>query len=293
MQRQQTTLTLSVPTETKERLSALAERFDLRWGDKPSPSKLVAAIADGSLRIGEPSRFGLEEIKALIHAIKALYAGGDASSAKVLTSLALSYQEQFGSLETEQIYKAMADGAFAWRDTIEQAINARQPFVILYRGNKDVSSHYVVKYAEIRQIFGNWYVDIRSDDAVSSSKDLPELRENRSLRLDKIDKIVSTILPIPWAEDGLQSIIVSMKFFDEDAAFYERHPDDIDVSECVDDAVKYRMVRRKVTNSWWFIRDILRHGDNAVILSPNELTKKAEDRFQRAVGRYRDRNSAD
>ncbi|MBD3562273.1 transcriptional regulator, partial [Planktothrix sp. FACHB-1355] len=60
MARKKETLTLSVPPGTKERLEEIARRFGIVWGKSPSPSGLVAAIAQEELQVGREA-FTLSE----------------------------------------------------------------------------------------------------------------------------------------------------------------------------------------------------------------------------------------
>jgi hypothetical protein len=68
MPRKKETLTLSVPPGTKERLEKIAERLGFRWGNNPSASKLISAIAQNEVSVGSIP-LTANQIKALRQAV--------------------------------------------------------------------------------------------------------------------------------------------------------------------------------------------------------------------------------
>jgi predicted DNA-binding transcriptional regulator YafY len=290
MQRKHNTLTLSVPSETKDQLAELARRFDLVWGEKPSPSKLVAAIASGEIPVGTPTRFDLEQTEALLAAIKALESAGATKWVKVLTGLTMR-QGSFEGKDAGAIYEELERGAFPWREPLEQAITDCHPVVVTYRsGKKNTATRYVARFARLLTRDGHWYVDIFADEAAEKSSDLDALKRNRRLRLDKIETVVRAVHPVGWLHDGLPAVTARLKFIGPDAQYYIRHPDDVEVGELEEiptTQTQVRNVRRNVYTSWWFVRDVLRHGDSVVVEEPPELVKEVSKRLEFALGRYR------
>jgi hypothetical protein len=87
MPRKKETLTLSVPPGTKEQLEAIARRLNIFWGKSPSPSGLIAAIAQQKLDIGQPFSLNSNQVIALRQATKDLIDAGHVEEAQTLLAL--------------------------------------------------------------------------------------------------------------------------------------------------------------------------------------------------------------
>lgn len=74
MGRKDESITLSLSLEDKETLEKLALIHDCKWGDKPNISRLLQKIANGSLKISDPSaeERKISEIKALMRSPEVL-----------------------------------------------------------------------------------------------------------------------------------------------------------------------------------------------------------------------------
>lgn len=93
MGRQKETLTLSVPSGTKEKLEEIAKQHGIKWGDNPSASGLITAITRGELRVISQSETLAEffltptQIQSIKDGAKALIDQGKIKDAQVLLSL--------------------------------------------------------------------------------------------------------------------------------------------------------------------------------------------------------------
>lgn len=58
--RHKITITLSIPDGSREKLEKLASKFDCYWGNKPSISGLIEAIAEEKITIIKPSTLSKE-----------------------------------------------------------------------------------------------------------------------------------------------------------------------------------------------------------------------------------------
>jgi predicted DNA-binding transcriptional regulator YafY len=283
VQRNQTTLTLSVPPGTKDRLAAIAERLGLRWGEQPSPSKLVAAIADGSVSVGAPVGLTGAQAAALLEALRALHDTGHVPEARELAPL-LTSTGHLGPDQRMAVYAELARSELPFRGVIEEAIAHRTPIVLQYLGLKGTPSQYLARHVELTIRERRWYVDIYTEDKPSA--DIPELAHNRCLRLDKIVSAVPVLHAERWAPE-LSSIVAQLRLHGEDARYYERHDDDVHVGDLVETAaVPERAVMRRVTFSWWFVRDILRHGSACRVEGPPALVEVVAGHLRRASERY-------
>lgn len=287
MQRQQTTLTLSVPPDTKERLVQLASSLGLLWGEKPSPSKLVAAIAEGTVAVGVAASPDAEEAAALLAAIRLLQDQGETNKARALVQLIIAR----GGLPEDilhQLYDELAQGALPWRAAIEQAISRREPILITYQGFKPEPSTYLARFVEIRSRMGNWYADIRTADGVANSSDIPGLEENRCLRLERVLKVAPVFHPLGWATEGLATVVADLRFFNDSAKHYRRHPDDLSEEMVGEGSHQVRRVRRRVSNGWWFAREIVAQGPDVVVDAPKDLADAVKERLRASLKRYVD-----
>ncbi|MEB3224113.1 MAG: WYL domain-containing protein [Candidatus Sericytochromatia bacterium] len=283
MQRNQTTLTLSVPPGTKERLAAIAERLGLRWGEQPSPSKLVAAVADGTVPVGTPLGLTGAQSDALLQAVKALHDAGRVAEVRELAPLLTAV----GPLDPAQrmaVYAELSRSEMPFRGVIEDAIARQTPVVFQYVGLRGVPSQYLARHVKLTIRERRWYVDIYTDD--KPSNDVAALAHNRCLRLDK----VVSALPVPHTEpwvSALDAIEAKLRLFGEDARFYEPHDDDVDVGEVIEGPEgAERTVTRRVAFSWWFIRDILRHGRACKVEGPPDLVHVVAAHLREAAARY-------
>ncbi|MGE5657642.1 MAG: transcriptional regulator, partial [Actinomycetota bacterium] len=89
MPRKKEALTLSVPPGTKEQLEAIARRLGIFWGKSPSPSGLIAAIAQQQLEVGQPFTLSQVQVQSLQQAIKALIDAGHIRDAEIVAALIL------------------------------------------------------------------------------------------------------------------------------------------------------------------------------------------------------------
>lgn len=80
---------MSVSPGTKEKLEAIAERLKIFWGKNPSPSGLVAAIAQQDLEVGQSFILNATQVKSLRQAGKDLIDAGHIAEAQSVSILLL------------------------------------------------------------------------------------------------------------------------------------------------------------------------------------------------------------
>jgi predicted DNA-binding transcriptional regulator YafY len=274
MPRKKETLTLSVPPRTKEQLEEIARRLNIFWGKSPSPSGLITAIAQQKLEVGQPFTLNSNQVKALRQATKDLIDAGHVEEAQTLLALLL----ERGNLEApmrQSLLQQVSQPAEAWRILVEQQIEKQQPFHLVYRNSQSQELEFTVRYAEICPYEKRLYLQIwceETEDVESDIPDLPELWNNRCLRLDRI----KALLPIGGQWRGrLDFLEVYLQFSGWLVKAYEPKPEDVD-DKIVGDV---RQVVRRVVNPFWLIREILRYWENCEILSPESLRLRVQQKL--------------
>jgi len=280
--RKKETITLSIPPGTREKLEALARRFQIFWGKTPSPSGLITAIAEGRLEVGQPFTLSNTQVSALEQGIKILISSGYIGEAQTLSSLLL----ERGNLEAPLRQSVMQRvGSFhqAWRILIDRQIELQQPFRLLYTNSQAQELEYTVRFAQITFIEKQFYLEIWCDETEDISpedqKDFPELIHNRCLRLDRIRAIVP--LEGEWG-DGIDFIEVQLHFKGEMAQAYQAKSGDTQ-NEIVDGI---RIVTRKVTNHFWLVREVLPYGDNCNVVTPESIRQRIYAELIKLWGNY-------
>ncbi|MBD2482145.1 YafY family protein [Planktothrix sp. FACHB-1365] len=279
MPRKKETLTLSVPPGTKEKLEDIAQRLDIKWGDKPSASGLIGAIALSQLEVGQPFTLDANQVTALKKATEVLIDSGSVEEAQILLSLLVNRGNLQAPLRQSLLQK-VSQPTQAWRILVDQQIARKQPFHVVYTNSQKQQMEYTARYAEICFYEKRYYLQIWCDET-EDSDDLPELRHNRCLRLDRINGI----LPIEgqW-RDSLDSIKVYLHFKNWLANAYEPKLDDL--NEKIVNGVK--QVGRRVVNSFWLIREVFRYGPDCEIVAPDAVRQRFKQELTKLYQLYQD-----
>ncbi|WP_009632561.1 helix-turn-helix transcriptional regulator [Synechocystis sp. PCC 7509] len=281
MARKKETITLSIPPGTKEQLEELARRLNILWGKEPSVSGLIVAIAQKQLEVGQPFTLNRERVNALMPATTGLVDAGNIEAAQIVLALLLDK----GTLETplrQSLLKQVSDSRKGWRLEIDNLIDKKQPFHLLYRNPQDQELEYTVRYGEICFYEKRSYLLVWCDETQDAEKtipNLPELWHNRCLRLDR----VVSILPISGDWRGqLDYLKVQLHFKRGLVKSYEFKEDDLE--EEMNGEV--RQVVRKVVNYFWLNREVRRYGKDCVIVSPENVRDCFKQELQELYNLY-------
>ena len=273
MARKKETITLSIPPGTKAQLEDIASRLGITWGESPSVSGLIVAIAQAKPETKKLFTLNSTQVAALQQAIKVLIDSGWIAQAKVLLNLLL---EQ-ANLETplrQSLLQLVNQPSVTWRTKIEQYINNYQPFCLIYENAQDQELEFTVRYAEIVSQEKRFYLSIWCEEIEDiTNPEYPELIHNRCLRIDRIQAVVPT--DVGWRQQGLDTTEVYLHFYRGMVKAYEPKANDIS-NEVVGDV---RQVVRKVSNPFWLIREVFRYGEDCEIVSPQNV----RDRFREKV----------
>jgi len=280
MPRKKETLTLSVPPGTKEQLEAIARRLNIFWGKSPSPSGLIAAIAQQALEVGKPFTLDSAQVKALQQATKILYDSGQIAEAQTLIGLLL----ERGNLEVPQrqsLLQQASQFAEAWRIIVDQHRSDQQPFLLFYRDAQERELEYTVRYAEISFEEKRFFLNIWCEETEDiKDTEFPELIHNRCLRLDRIKAIIPT--SGQWRDEGLDYLKVYLHFLHGMVKAYEPRARDIR-NEVVGEV---RQVVRRVSNPFWLVREVLRYGGDCVVVSPESVRDRVKQKLRLQCQQY-------
>lgn len=279
MPRKKETLTLSVPPGTKEKLEEIALRLNIKWGDNPSASGLIGAIALSQLEVGQPFTLDTNQVTALQKATEVLVDSGSVEEAQILLSLLVKRGNLQAPLRQSLLQK-VSQPTQAWRILVDQQIARKQPFHVVYTNAQKQQLEYTARYAEIYFYEKRYYLQIWCDET-EDSDDVPELRHNRCLRLDRINGI----LPIEGEWRGsLDSVEVYLHFQGGLVKAYERKQEDLK-----DDPLgEVRQVVRRVVNPFWLIREVFRYGKDCEIVAPDAVRQRFKQELTKLYQLYQD-----
>ncbi|MBW4507482.1 MAG: WYL domain-containing protein [Scytonematopsis contorta HA4267-MV1] len=265
MPRKKDTITLSIPSGTKEKLEEIARKLSIFWGKSPSISGLLVAISQGEYEVDKPFTLNSTQVAAFQQAIRLLTDSGFIEQAQTLSSLVL----ERGQLEApvrQLLLQQVSQPAEAWRILVDQLRQNQQPFHLLYANPQGQEFAFTVRYAEIAFEEKRFYLNIWCDETEDiKNTDFPELIHNRCLRLDRIKGVVPT--NGQWRQEGLDYLEVYLHFLRGMIKAYEAKPDDISNEELEG----LRRVVRHVHNPFWLIREVLRYGQDCVVVSPDSV----------------------
>ncbi|WP_226576497.1 WYL domain-containing protein [Microseira wollei] len=274
MPRKKDTITLSIPPGTKEQLEAIARRLNIFWGQAPSISGLLVAIAQATVEVGKPFTLDSNQVKALQQAIKALNDAGQIGEAQTVLALLI----ERGNLEPplrQSLVKQLSQPAKGWRPEIEDLMQRQQPFYLLYRNSQSNELEYTVRHAEVRFFEKRFYLLIwceETQDVENDIPDLPELWHNRCLSFDRIQ----SVLPISGDWRGqLDAIKVYLQFRGWMVKAYQLKDDDLE-DKVIGDV---RQVVRRVVNPFWLIREVSRYWEDCTILAPEAMRDRIKQKL--------------
>lgn len=274
MPRKKETLTLSVPPGTKEKLETIAERLNLRWGNSPSASKLVTAIAQEQITVGTFRSLSGGQIDALRQSVRLLVDTGFIEEAESVITILLEQGDLEAPLRQALLHQ-LTQPIAAWREQIDHYIAQKQPFQVSYRNSQEQILEFNARYAEIHFYEKRFYVQIwceETADVEEDMADLPELWHNRCLRLDRIQAL--HLIEGEWRGE-LDFIKVYLQFKGWLANAYEPKPGD-EENQVIGDV---RQVARRVANPFWLIREVSRYWEDCEIVAPDAL----RDRFKQKL----------
>ena len=280
MKRKKETLTLSIPPGTKTQLEEVARRQKVFWGNNPSISGLLVAIARGEIAVGQPFAFSPAQIHALDRTIKALTDSGQMNEAKTIVELLLDR----GQLETplrQELVQKISHDTEAWRRVVDIHIERREPFHLIYRNSQHEQEEFNVRYGRIQFFEKRFYLEAWCEES-NDLKSIPDLKHNRCFRLDRIINILRH--NGTWYAEGLGTIEGQLYFHGHMVSAYEPKKEDVFNQE--EENGKIRKVIRKITNPFWLVREVMRYGKNCEIVSPIAMRDRLKQDLKKMCEQY-------
>ncbi|MDZ8082802.1 MAG: WYL domain-containing protein [Nostoc sp. DcaGUA01] len=267
MSRKGQSITLSLREQDKTELENLALEFGMMWGDRPNISKLIEAIARHHLIIGKNHDWSEVRIRALDRAMRLLTDNGQNDQAQIIAQLLLERSELPIPLRTE-IESFLGNLTPQWRLEIDRYILRQQAFQLSYQDAAQRVFNFTVRYAKVTPHEKRQYLDCWCEETEGNS-DVEQLRHNWSLRLDRIQE--AAVLPVDgeW-RTGLAQIDVEMHLLGNLGFAYQAKPED-KISEWLLDTQRVKRVVRSVSNTFWFIREVMQYAPDCVIVSPENV----------------------
>jgi predicted DNA-binding transcriptional regulator YafY len=271
MGRRGQSVTLSISDSDKAQLEQIALEQGMTWGDRPNISRLVEAIARRELLIGRNNDWSDDRLRALQQAMRSLIDTGQMNEAQIIARLLLDRSELTLPLRNE-IEALLAAPTMPWRSQIDQYIRQQMPFQLTYRDAVDRPWTFTIRHAKITFREKRQYLECWCDET-EGNQDLSELQHNWSLRLDRIPDAALASAHGQWRSE-LDTLAAELHLFGGLAFAYQARPEDT-LSEWLPDQPNTRRVVRRITNTFWFFREILPYGEDCVIVG----SKSLRDRF--------------
>ena len=271
MGRRGESVTLSISDRDKAQLEQIAIEQGMLWGDRPNISRLVEAIARRELLIGRNNDWSNDRILALQQAMRALTDTGQTDEAQMIANLLLERSELTLPLRSE-IEHLLATPTVPWRSEIDQYIRHQMPFQLTYRDAAERPWTFTIRYAKITFREKRQYLECWCEET-EGNQDLPQLQHNWNLRLDRIPAAAITSVRGQW-HSKLNDIEVELHLLNRLAFAYESKTEDT-VNEWLTDCnPPVRCVVRRISNTFWFFREVLRYAEDCLIVSPEDVRER-------------------
>ncbi|MEH2126512.1 WYL domain-containing protein [Nostoc sp.] len=275
MSRKGQSITLSISERDKAELEAIALEFGMMWGDRPNISKLIEAIAQRQLLIGNNNDWKEPRIRALHRCINALTDIGQIEQAQIIAHLLLERSELSLPLRGE-IERFLENLPPPWRLEIDRYILREQPFQLSYQDAAERVFNFTVRHAKVTPHEKRQYLDCWCEET-EGNFDIPELIHNWSLRLDRITDAAVTSISGEW-RTNLNEIKVEMHLFSGLAFAYQAKPED-DINEWLPDKPRVRRVVRRVSSTFWFMREVMQYAPDCVVILPENVRDRLKQKL--------------
>ena len=283
MAAKRSSINLSISSYEKQQLEDLALRLGIYWGEKPNISEMLKRIAQGKLRVVANDDWTTERIETLKKIQGLLTDRGEVNKALTIAHLLLERSELTLPLRKE-LTAFIAKPAPSWRITIDKLCNRMQPFRLTYQDAADRLLEFHIYYAEIQRHDDREYLDCWCAETEGNKEIFPILQHNWCLRLDRIpEETVITEISGHWGHLGF--IEVEFHLFNNLAFAYRSKISD-EFNEWHPERPTVRQVSRKVTNTFWFFREMRRYGSDCEIISPLELREQFRQDCLETLDRY-------
>ncbi|NEQ21576.1 MAG: WYL domain-containing protein [Microcoleus sp. SIO2G3] len=282
MSRKGQSITLSISDRDKAELEAIAIELGMMWGDRPNISKLVLAIARRQLLVFPNNNWSETRIRALERSIRVLTDIGQIEQAKLIAELLLERSELSLPLRAE-IDRFLQNLPPPWRLEIDRYILRQQPFQLSYQDAAERLWNFTIRHAKVTPHEKRLYLDCWCEET-EGNQDIPELTHNWCLRLDRIQDAAVTLAEGQWLPT-LAQIEVEMHLLRGLAFAYQAKPEDSE-NNWLPDQPRVRRVVRKVSSTFWFLREVMQYAEDCVIISPESVRSRFTQKLLALCNQY-------
>lgn len=283
MGRRGQSITLSISDHDKAQLEELALELGMMWGDRPNITKLVEAIAKKELIVAPTQEWKTEQIQALDRGRVALVNLGKVTDALAIAQLLIEH----GNLPIpikKELEQFITKPNQTWLIEVERYIRRQQPFQLSYQDASEQIYHFHVQYAEIVIHEDRQYLDCWCQETLGNL-DIHDLCHNWSLRLDRISEASTIAISETW-RSGLDKINIEMHLLNRLAFAYKTKTNHDVENEWLIDIANTRRIVRKISSTFWFIREILRYGKDCKVLSPDNVQNLIKEEIEKMRSLY-------
>ncbi|PZU97372.1 MAG: WYL domain-containing protein [Pseudanabaena sp.] len=283
MSRKGESITLSISERDKTNLEAIALELGMMWGDRPNISKLVEAIARRQIQISKNKKWSSDRLESLSHTFRLLVDHGDLEKAQIIANLLLERSELNTPLRHD-IEKFLDNPPEIWRHTLDRYIKQQQPFRLNYLDAADCPHQFSIYYAKIASHDKRLYLDCWCEESASND-DVTALKHNRSLRLDRIPpEAAITTIQGKWRSQ-LDHLHVTFNLTGHLAFAYKPREVDLD-NTWLDCTPPTRQIIRKISNTFWFYREIMPYAEDCEIVEPIDVREKFQAKVRSLYEKY-------
>lgn len=262
----------------REPLEGLAASLGFTWGERGNVKEMVKAIASGQLPVGNRIAFSESQSQALGRAAIAACLRGDWQDALLLGDVFQAFQANDAAL-SGYVAATLEPLRRPWVAQLFECIEQQQPFKLAYRDAADRPFEFSVCGGQLVPHERRTYLDCWCIES-EGNQDIPPLQHNWSLRLDRI--VNAELIPLEQEWRSLDTVLVQFELSGGLAYAYEQRPEDTQV--VWDGEVK--TVSREITNTFWFIRQILPYGKDCRVVAPAEVSRLLVAQLQAALEGY-------
>ncbi|MDX2096431.1 MAG: WYL domain-containing protein [Leptolyngbyaceae cyanobacterium bins.59] len=282
MGRKGQSVTLSLSEQDKAQLETIAREQGMLWGNRPNLSRLLEAIARRELVVGRNNDWPEPRIRALQQALRSLMDTGQVEEARMIATLLMERQEISIPFRSE-LERFLETPIAPWRLELDQLIRRQIPFEMTYRDAADRPWTFTIRFARIQFYEKRQYLECWCEET-EGNRDIPPLHHNWTLRLDRIPDAALRPTRHKW-RNYMDELEVEMHLAEGLAFAYQPRPEDQTV-EWATEAVQTRRVVRRITNTFWFFREVLPYGKNCVIVSPQKVREKFKQEVRALFEHY-------
>lgn len=275
---------LKLEQEYQEPLGEVAKAAGFLWGEDGNATAMVRAIAKREIGVGNTVSLTEPEQQALLKTVRVLLAQGDWGSARSLSRFLRG--EGTDPIIRTQLEVLLEPLQSASIKEVEDCIQNEKPFALSYQDAAGRRWAFRIEYAQFAVHEDRQYLDCWCQET-EGNQDIPGLRHNWSLRLDRMQE--ASIIPLAERErwrSRLDTVEVVFDLLGGLAHAYQSWPDD-QASEWIEvNHSPTRRISRKITSSFWFAREVLRYGSDCLVRSPESVRARIQKELQAACDRY-------